>query len=218
MEGNAQKHGIYVEFFLEDEDLEEFEGLHGGLIKEWQPFEPTEQRTVFDLAWYFWLQRRNERFHKEEIRLIQQYATERDLANMEILQNALDDVEDEGDARMVIGALPKVYSTWIDRKFPRADYPDTKSWIEALKSLAMQRIMRIQANAVRLELSDQQTAIKKATSVCESMEAKIRRDERIDLQIDRKLKRLAVIRTLKQVIGMQKSETKVIEQKPSRDS
>jgi hypothetical protein len=38
------------------------------------------------------------------------------------------------------------------------------------------------------------------------------------LQIDRKLKRLAVIRTLKQVIGMQKSETKVIEQKPSRDS
>ena len=51
-----------------------------------------------------------------------------------------------------------------------------------------------------------------------SMEAKIRRDERIDLQIDRKLKRLAVIKTLKQVIEMQKFETKAIEQKPSRNS
>ena len=143
--------------------------------------------------------------------------SERDLENIELIADAVNDAEDEERAIIAINLLPVNYAKWIYQKFPRANYADTRSWIEALKSSAIPRILRIQAGAVRLELSSHKIRIKKATGACKSMQDMIKRDERINSEIDKCIKRLAMIKTLKQVMHVQESQTKAIEQKASSD-
>src|SRR5262245_42472430 len=64
---NAITHGAYAkDLLLPNESPEEFERLHQGLIKEWNPTGTTEDEAVLTIAKWMWSKRRIERFYREE--------------------------------------------------------------------------------------------------------------------------------------------------------
>ena len=65
---NAITHGAYAkDLFLPNERREEFELLHQGLIKEWNPTGTLEDDTVLTLAQCIWLKRRIEGLYHQEV-------------------------------------------------------------------------------------------------------------------------------------------------------
>ena len=71
---NATKHGAFAQdLVLADEDVEEFKQLHQSVIAEWSPVGATEEHAVYILAQCFWASCRIERYHVNEMALIQEH-------------------------------------------------------------------------------------------------------------------------------------------------
>lgn len=209
---NATKHGAFAQdLILADEDVEEFERLHQLVTADWNPVGATEQHAVHILAQCLWANDRVERFYVNEMTLIQRQPIQCECDTMNDLYESLKTAEDEVAANRVIGLLPERYRKWIARDFPRSKYRDAKSWIQSLISSAMPKILEIHAVAAVKERGSLVFQIDQAARVRDLMDKKLKLDERLDSRTDKAIRRLIQLKTLRQVISMQLSQTKSIE-------
>ncbi len=209
---NATKHGAFAQdLVLADEDVEEFKQLHQSVIADWSPVGATEEHAVYILAQCLWANYRVERYHVNEMALIQKHQLQCEGDEIDSLAETLNNTEDEVVANRIIGLLPERYSKWLAREFLRSNYDDANSWIQALTSSAMPKIQEIHATAAVKERGSLQFQIDQAGRVRDLMEKKLKLDERVDSRTDKAIRRLAQLKTLRQVIGLQVSQAKSIE-------
>jgi hypothetical protein len=209
---NATKHGAFAQdLILADEDVQEFEQLHQSVIADWSPVGATEEHAVYILAQCLWANYRVERYHVNEMALIQKHRLQYECDEINSFTKTLNNAKDEMVANRIIGLLPERYSKWLARKFPRSNYDDANSWIQALTSSAMPKIQEIHAVAAVKERGSLQFKIDQAARVRDLMEKKLKLDERVDSRTDKAIRRLVQLKTLRQVIGLQVVQAKSIE-------
>jgi hypothetical protein len=209
---NATKHGAFAQdLVLADEDVEEFKQLHQSVIADWSPVGATEEHAVYILAQCLWANCRIERYHVNEMALIQKHRLQCECDEINSVAKTLNNTEDEVVANRIISLLPGRYSKWLARNFTRSNYDDANSWIQALTLTAIPKIQEIHATVAVKERGSLQFQIDQAGRVRDLMEKKLKLDERVDSRTDKAIRRLAQLKTLRQVIGLQVSQAKSIE-------
>jgi hypothetical protein len=209
---NATKHGAFAQdLVLADEDVEEFKQLHQSVIADWSPVGATEEHAVYILAQCLWANYRVERYHVNEMALIKKHRLQYECDEINSVAETLNNTEDEVVANRIIGLLPGRYSKWLARNFTRSNYDDANSWIQALTLTAIPKIQEIHATIAVKERESLQFQIDQAGRVRDLMEKKLKLDERVDSRTDKAIRRLAQLKTLRQVIGLQVSQAKSIE-------
>jgi hypothetical protein len=207
---NSFKHGTFAGNFvtLPDENRDEFELLHQDLVEEWKPTGALEEDTVLTLAQCVWLKRRVEEFYhreatgskdKDEIRFV-----------IYVVNYILDNAETFEEATNLTRLLPAEYRDWVAKEAPRSNFKDDKTWIQTLTSK-----IRYFAKGHQLYANAAEGLTSKATYLRELTAKKITLDERLDARIDKALKRLAQLKTFKQVLEDQASRAKTIDHRIS---
>jgi hypothetical protein len=203
---NASKHGGFSQdLVLPDEKSEDFEQLHQSLIDEWSPTGALEEDTVLTLAQGIWLKRRVERFYHREAVWAQEHADEEELDYVAKVAAMLGHAKGVEEVTGLIAVLPDLYRKWIEQECPRSKIDDAQSWIQCVKSKILE-IMRVrQSNMIEQEHSRAFKG-KKAALLRDLTAKKISLDERLDGRIDKAIKRLAQLKTFKQVIEVRASQ------------
>ena len=210
VQNNAITHGAYAEnLILPGESIREFKLLHRALIDEWKPTGALEEDTVLTLAQCIWLKRRVDRFYHREASWAQQHPAEEEISDAGRRAKLLENVRTLQDLNEVTADVPDLYKMWMDAAIPRSQFKDEESWIDAIKSKILDMLVAHRL-VVILHLESQQFKAFKAGEVRELTAKKIALDERLDARIDRALKRLAQLKTFKQVLEDQASRTKTI--------
>ena len=210
VQNNAITHGAYAEnLILPGESIREFKLLHRALIDEWKPTGALEEDTVLTLAQCIWLKRRVDRFYQREASWAQQHPAEEEINDVGRRAKLLEKVQTLQDLNEVIADLPDIYKRWMDAAIPRSQFKDEKSWIDGVKSKILDMLVQHRL-VVILHIESQQFKAFKAGEVRELTAKKITLDERLAARIDKALKRLAQLKTFKQVLEDQASRTKTI--------
>lgn len=203
---NAFKHGGFSQdLILEDEASEDFEQLLQSLIDEWSPTGALEEDTVLTLAQSIWLKRRIERFYNEEATWVQQHEDEEQLWFVsEYFLKKLVGAEKIEDVTSLSLRLPNMYREYIEQ-FPRTNFDDDQSWIQSVKS-NITKLMHVHDDIITDEYQTLSFKGKKAALLRDLTAKKISLDERLDARIDKAIKRLAQLKTFKQVIEVSDSQ------------
>jgi len=207
---NAITHGAYAkDLLLPNESREQFELLHQGLIEEWNPTGTLENDTVLTLAKCIWQKRRIEGFYREEA-LDSRYQNAYEMKLVFYIADEMEDAETLEQATRWISILPEEYGKWVEETVPRSSFDDDKSWIAAV-TLKILRIAgeRERIARTRIDLTGQ---THRSANLRELTAKEIALDERLDAQIDRAFKRLAQLKTFKQIVAEQASRAKIIDQ------
>jgi hypothetical protein len=215
---NALKHGAFSQdLVLPDEKREDFEQLHQSLIEEWSPTGALEEDTVLTLAQGIWLKRRVERFYHQEATWAQEHAGEEELNYADALARVLEHAQSVEDVTEIIAVLPDRYREWIETKYHRSNFfNDAQSWIRSVKSIIPKLIEGYEITVMDERRSPAFKA-EKAALLRDLTAKKIALDERLDSRIDKAVKRLAQLKALKQVFGVQASHVKGIEHRGTSD-
>jgi hypothetical protein len=206
-QANSLKHGGYsTVIVLPDEDSEAFEALRESLIEEWRPQGTLEENTVLNLAKLMQqIKRVDEYFYKEMILLQRTKEDEIDHAN-EILP-WLEKAVDIDQAKSIIALLPNTFKTEMDRGIIISEFQDPKKEISRLANRLRQLVnMQEEIKAGRY---DSENVAKMRELIAE----KIALDERLVSNIDKTIKRLALIKTFKQA-DAQNFATKSLDHQP----
>ena len=120
----------------------------------------------------------------------------------------LDKAQTMEEATVVTRQFPEFYQQRIAEEVPRSNFKDDKSWIQGLGN----RIASVAVAQAKFAAATQGMAYKasKTTYLRELTAKKITLDERLAARIDKALKRLAQLKTFKQVLEDQASRTKTI--------
>ena len=210
-QNNAITHGAYAEnLILPGESIREFKLLHRALIDEWKPTGALEEDTVLTLAQCIWLKRRVDRFYQREASWAQKHPAEEEISDAGRRAKLLENVRTLQDLNEVTADVPDLYKMWMDAAIPRSQFKDEESWIDAIKSKILDMLVAHRL-VVILHIESQQFKAFKAGEVRELTSKKIALDERLDGRIDKALKRLAQLKTFKQMIEDQASLAKTID-------
>jgi hypothetical protein len=201
---NSLKHGTFAENFmiLPSENGDEFELLHQRLIDEWKPVGALEEDTVLTLANCIWLKRRVERIYNREATWGQFHQNADEIKRVVLLANLLDRAKTLEDVMNITVQLPELYKKSIE-DVPRSNFKDDKSWIQSLNS----KILELAAGHESFTIENQSFAFRaeKMGRLRELTAKKITLDERLDARIDKAVKRLAQLKTFKQMLEDQAS-------------
>jgi len=205
---NATTHGAYAkDLFLPGERPKEFELLHQGLIDEWKPIGTLEDDTVLTLAQCIWLKRRADGFYHQQA-VDSQFENADETRFVIYLTNVLEHAETLEQATTFISKLPKEYGQWIEEQVPRSKFEDDKSWIKSLKpQILILARERERFERLFLKGKEHRSAILRELTV-----QKIAVDERLDTRMDKAVKRLAQLKTFKQIVAEQASRARSIDQ------
>lgn len=196
---NAQKHGAYAhELILPGESPEEFQSLHKGLIEEWKPSGTLEEHTVLSLAQAIWCKNRVSRFYFEEALWVQEPEKD-ELNHVDTLARMLNNAQTLEIAASIISVLPEDYREFMNHELAKVRSGDFK--VEMLKLSAKLHDISIQREKLYVQ-GRQLYKLKseRAGQLRELTAKKIALDERLDSHIDKALKRLAQLKTFKQII------------------
>jgi hypothetical protein len=205
---NALKHGAYAqELILPGESEKEFEELLESLVAEWAPNGVSEEQTILDLAKYMWAKRRIDRYHLLEARLFH-YPRADEFEHIRKFIFFLSGCPNMREARGCIELLPEPYKTEMLQELANSKYEDTKDNIERLTEVLVKLLLREKwFLKVFQPLPHYETEAEEAAKLRELMEKNIVTHARLDAMIDKTIKRLAQIKTLKLVIEMQSATT-----------
>jgi hypothetical protein len=208
---NAVTHGAYAEdLILPGESVREFKLLHRGLIEEWKPVGTLEEHTVLTLAQYIWQKRRVDRSYYREASWAQEHPQE-EVVDYTLRRKMLDKVQTMQDLTEITDQLPEFYKKWMELEVPRSKFKDEKSWIESLKSGILDTLVQHKLVIV-LQVQSREFQAVKAAEVLELTAKKIALDEWLDNGIDKAVRRLAQLKTFKQIVAEQDSRPKIIDQ------
>jgi hypothetical protein len=207
---NAYQHGIFSRItIVPGEDAQEFEALYFALIQEWTPAGATEEDAVLSIAKAIWRKRRAQKF--VEIQLTKNtidpshpsYDESLGLIGFTAVLRTRPDVAFEEFASRCLRA-DKIKR--LTQKFPRSDFNSTQEWakavIDEIESVLLPEVTigdHTAAEIVSLALSS-------ATFTDDFFDQELRLDERLDIMIDRAVKRLIQTKAMKQMLGQVGSE------------
>ena len=136
-----------------------------------------------------------------------------DLAH-EVLR-VLDAAQNEEEARKLINELPQNYKEFMEIP-SRLKFEDHKSWIGSMRSQLL-TFVGIHGKILIKRDHDSKFKAEKAAKLRELMGQKIALDERFDAHIYRLIQRLARLKTFKQVVEIQVSRARTIDQRSIAD-
>ncbi len=198
---NALTHGGFAELvLLPSEDPKEFEALHASLVAEWNPEGPTEDDKVLSITIGHWRKIRYRRVLKKRLaRLAEERSMEREIHQLRMEQlrelvrkldpDLVDDVTEENLADKVGQGL----ANKLKEKFPRENYDNDKSWLAAIANhLYDQWDTRLLRERERVPWEEH-------LSDGEAAKYEQEFEERVDGKIDRDIKQLGQIKTMKAI-------------------
>jgi hypothetical protein len=197
---NALKHGAFAEaILLPQEDPKEFDELLASLYDEWNPEGATEIDKVNSIAMGLWRKRRFKRYIQNLVATVDGVDRYRK-RNFYMLLDVLEEIEQAIDTGE-LGAISEGYLSeklhglagYIKKAFPRKNYGTDTAWLSAisvgLTDLVQARLDRVrQERTISQEMSDEVFADREQAF-----------EERIDSKIDKDIKALGQIKTMKAI-------------------
>jgi hypothetical protein len=193
---NAQKHGAFSSaIILPNEDPAEFEKLRGEVCDEWKPEGLSEIEKVNSIAMNMWRKQRLRRYFKKKLDRAAGIANafnRKDKRKYESLIKVLEDIE--------AGLLTEEYlsktltpadAQRLKQKHPRDKYSNEKDWRSAITEEIIDALEIYDVASARVETIDDlmsdETFADRELSI----------EERIDAKIDKDIKQLVQIKTMK---------------------
>jgi len=202
---NAVKHGVFSAIaILPGEHLEEFEELVSSLIEEWMPVGASEHDAVASIANAMWRKRRLQTF-----------------VNVQLLKNNMNPDHpsyDEAFGLHNFGVFMtdaphtafEVHATrtlrpdrikYFREKFPRENFDSDSEWTQAIR-IEIYSVLLPQWKEMHPLLDDIGRLIGVAATISgEAFLQEVALDERLDAMIDRAVKRLMQIKTMKSMLA-----------------
>jgi hypothetical protein len=196
---NAMKHGGFSkELFLSEEEVEEFNLQHQNLIAEYKPHGASEEEAVLTLAQCYAHKRQIDSWYWAEAHWLSRHPGFDAIDFLDWPLLLLGRAEHLLMAHEVIRHLPQPYLQRMLPELNTAKPSDEKQEIQRLKEILEHWI---KFDAIPLEMQEDAAQFKAETGLLlrELTEKKIAVEERIDSRIDKTIKRLALLKTLKQV-------------------
>ncbi len=208
------KHGAFTKTtILPGEDPAEFEELHFSLIEEWKPVGPTEEDAILSIAQAVWRKRRAQKLLQAQIERCRfdpkhplYDERQKILKLFSILESApfvgfvdtAPEIFDKFYEPLARALLSYDQRKYLEEKFPRESFKSGSAWLEAVHNEIASALLPFYelvgespdallgraAEFFTPELSKQELAV----------------DERIDVMIDRAIKRLVQTKAMKQVL------------------
>jgi len=122
----------------------------------------------------------------------------------------LDKTPTSETATHIVNNLPEKYRKYIEEAIPRPKFKDEESWIKGL-GVILRYLIGIHEGIVDEARKNPRFKAEAAARVRELTAKKIALDERLDARIDKALKRLAQLKTFKQMLEDQASLAKTID-------
>ena len=209
---NATKHGAFArDAVLPGEDHKAIEKIHQGLIDEWTPTGPIEEEAVLSLAKHIMAKRRIDSFYKAEVQHAAQHPDEEKQDKFGELYRCLKKVKTFNDAMGIYLQLPAPWQTYLMNNAPRSSFEADEAWLEEVVAI-VEALIAGAEQTLELEKRASKFQSEQAAKLYELTEKKMMLDDRIDVLIDKAIKRLIMLKTYKDVV---RAEAKVIEHRPS---
>lgn len=218
---NALTHGASAqEVMLWGERYEDYEALRSRAYEEWFPEGLTEEFEVKALIELLWRRRRLDRYEKisTQKRLDQirsDNARSRHIENLKAFASEFNAADTAEKVIALLSQLSPLYRNTIQRDWPLQDGDDPAQWGSRIASgLSAWKV------PVRHEGADE---FLKALDPEEVFDRSLGRIERLDAMIDRTIKRLVQIKTMKQMYGRLKPKLVTgvtigpVTEKPTKD-
>ena len=209
---NAQKHGAYATtLIVSGEDPQEFQDLYSGLAEEWMPVGATEEDAVLSIAKAVWRKRRVQKFLEAKLfynTFDPSHPSYDQSQSLRLFRNLIllkPEVAFEEHAPRLLRPDKIQY---LEQKFPRWKFRTVLQWAEALAD----EIDEITGEIPSAPMADTwmaKEAVKGLNlgSLLYSSETfwgdvfkdELSLDERLDAMIDRAVKRLMQMKTMKQM-------------------
>ena len=209
---NAQKHAVFaLDPVLPGEDVGQFRELHSAFIEEWKPSGITEQEAVLSLADLMWRKRR-------ALRLLQAKVfrdtcdpcspTFDERRGLDFFIYSMREEPETAFQRWADTLLKTHNISYLKRKFPRANYPSTSEWAEAV--IADIKSVLLPAAPPSVDAPEPLEPLRKIllyTQVAASIfqarefyEDELNLRERLDAMIHRQVKHLIQLKAMKQML------------------
>jgi hypothetical protein len=201
-QNNALKHGAFAaEISIFDEDRSEFETLHKQLVEEFQPSGRMEEDIVLEIAKLRWCKLRIEHLYVHEAYSLRSHPAQKDMEKLATIFNAVhmgtpcDLVWQK--AKELPTELFDLLKAYV--KAPTKEVDD--EWIEWFKKSA--HYVYWTSHALFSEQCKAPSFLgETAPKLMELSAKRIAIEERLDAMIDRALKRLAQLKTYKEVLAI----------------
>ncbi len=195
----ALKHGAFYDRILPDEDLEQFESQHQELIEEWQPNGRSEEEAVQDLALCYWQKRRVAEWYRDEEDYLSTHAEFQELDSLDLQFCLIDRAKRLEYAQGLIRSLPEPYLRIMLPELAKAQTGSEQEELQRLKG-RLKELITLRSLVVDTAMDTQEFKAETALLLRDLLEKRIAIEERIDSRIDKIIRRLAQMKTLKQVI------------------
>jgi hypothetical protein len=174
-------------------------------VKELKPSGLMEEELVLTIAKYMWRKRRIERLFSDEANWLQEHPAAPELRTVAQFNEIF--IQKGSPCSHVwnlVALLPEDYRAAIRKKFkcPSTEYDD--EWIDQIKKF----ISYLHGMAVAGALSnreDPRSVGETAAKIRELTAKQMALEDRLDMMIDKALKRLATLKTFKQVVAIQET-------------
>ena len=195
---NALKHGAHAqEVMLWSEKYEDYEALRVGLYEEWLPQGKTEEYEVNALLGLLWRQQRLGRYERISTQtklaaLHEENARSRHVENLRSLGPDFEQAKTVEEVVELLSKLAPIYSNTIRSEWPQKEGDDPTKWGSKIASglSAWKPSERHEEGREFIEVFD-------VLMLNHSLDL----IERLDSMIDRTVKRLMQIKTMKQMFN-----------------
>ncbi len=193
---NALKHGANAkEVMLWSEKYEDYESLRAELYLEFTPSGSTEEHLVQTLLDLRWRRRRLDCYEritnqKRLDKIREENETSRHIENLRSFASEFNEAADAEKVEALLATLSSLYSTTVRHRWPLQTGEDPSTWGPKIAKGLLAWIP-----PKRHEQADEFIAIVDL----ETFDVALARIERVDAMIDRTIKRLMQIKTMKQM-------------------
>jgi hypothetical protein len=210
----TNKHGAFAQIvILPGEDYQEFANLLADLKEEWSPQGTTENEKIASIAMSIWRKRRFRTFLQKKIDEVADREAYKDNQRKREYNNMLDllDEIDSGEPGSVTEErisqkLGPLRAGQIKNLHPRTKYDTDQAWLTAIVKLLNSCLEQL---ALGGDLKPSTELIDELMSDEAFAEREQSFEERIDAKIDRDIKQLAQIQTMKEIgIGKKRAPVK----------
>jgi hypothetical protein len=202
---NAYKHGIFSRTtIVPGEDAGEFDALYSDLIQEWMPDGATEEDAVLSIAKAIWRKRRAQKFI--EIRLLKNshdpgHASYDENLGLIAFMTFLRVKPDAAFADYADRCLRADKIALFNSNFPRSSFKSTEEWANAIINKIKSMLPSETDPGCHAAAQLGSLALSSATFTDGFFNDELRLDERLDVMIDRAVKRLIQTKAMKQMLG-----------------
>ena len=155
-------------------------------------------------------------FIYQELLWAQQHPDEELVNNAIWRAEVLGEIQTVEELNRITDQFPPLFKEWLERGVPRANFKDEKSWLESFKSQILDKLVQLRL-VIIFEIESDKFRAAKAAKVRDLIAKKIALDEKLDACIDKAIKRLAQLKTFKQLVVERASHTRAIDHRSISD-